>query len=357
MAGEGGQPMEQDTKQAAGVVLARLSAVVVGEGIAHERMVLFPLFAEDGDGSSREAFDYRTIEEAIAEGWVEVSEQPAATVPELVLWNKSTAIVLVLDGEEIVGGRQNRIVNVTFLVGAGAKATLPVSCVEHGRWHEVSPRFAPGEVSYFSLKREKHEQVRANLRASGQPMADQSAIWGRLAERHAAARTDSATGAMDDLYKKREEALAGYARAFAYVVGAVGMIVALDGGIAGAEIFDQSRTAAALWPKLVRSYALDAPDGSGGALVEHGGAVGFLARTQGARCEVYPSLALGEDVRLEGDGVIGAALVYRSVPVHIGLFRTRDGSASGRGGMVAASLRRRFRSRPTGRGQATGDER
>ena len=42
--------------------------------------------------------------------------------------------VLLYDGEELVGAKQNRILNVSVLVGAGAKMPIPVSCVEQGRW-------------------------------------------------------------------------------------------------------------------------------------------------------------------------------------------------------------------------------
>ncbi|MBI3979577.1 MAG: hypothetical protein HY331_15450 [Chloroflexi bacterium] len=62
----------------------------------------------------------------------------------------------------------------------------------------------------------------------------------------------------------------------------------------------------------------------------------FLNRAHGARCEVFPSLALGEDVRLDGDGVVGSALVYQDIPVHVGLFRVR-GNASLTGERIASA--------------------
>jgi len=320
-----------------------VQALTVGEGKRYGGMVVFPVFPKEGSPRAGEALDYRTLDEAVREGWVEVTEQPAATVPELVLRNVGGRMVLVIDGEEIVGGKQNRIVNAAFLVAPGSKVTLPVTCVEHGRWHDISPRFAPGEVTFFSLKREKHEQVRANLRRTGRPVADQMAVWDHLAERHKVARTESPTGAMRDLYSRSEEGLGGYERAFPYVSGAVGMIVALGGRMAGADFFDQPQTASVLWRKLVRSYALDALQGGSGAEVDHWRALRLLARTRGARTDVFPSLALGEDVRLQGDGVVGSALVYEGTPVYVNLFRIhRNGTADSGGRMVKSSARHRF---------------
>jgi len=134
-------------------------------------------------------------------------------------------------------------------------------------------------------------------------------------------------------------------------------VAGVNGTIAGADVFDQPRTAAILWSKLVRSYAMDAIDQGPAAPVDHAQAMQFLARSQDARCEVFPSLALGEEVQLEGHGVVGAALVCRSTPVHIGLFRadirvrderhtssTRMSSASQAGGGSTPNSKRDERS-------------
>jgi hypothetical protein len=149
---------------------------------------------------------------------------------------------------------------------------------------------------------------------------------------------------MRDHYRSREETLAGFERAFPSVEGATGLVVALNGHIAGADLFDQPRTARVFWPKLVRSYALDAMEGSSGAPVSRDRAVRLLERTRGARCEVFPSLALGDDVRLEGEGVVGSALVYQETAVHVSLFRIRGDEASRGGSIARASTRRWFHS-------------
>jgi hypothetical protein len=333
--------METKGRESSGQsVLERLGQLEVREGISHDKMAVFPIFEREAKAAPLE---YRTLGEAIAEGWAEVTEQPSATVPELVLWNRGKLMVLVLDGEEIVGGRQNRIANASFLVGAGTKVSLPVSCVEHGRWHESSPRFASGEVSYNSLKREKHHQVVASLRATGRPVADQGAVWDSVAERQERHQVESPTGAMRDIYRDSEQALADYERAFAYVPEAIGLVVGLGDEVVGADLFDQPRTARTLWPKLVRSYALDAFEGKRKASVDRDRAGQLLTRARDSRSEVFPSLALGEDVRLEGAGVVGSALVYRDTPVHASLFGGRASDASQRGQIARASTRRGLR--------------
>ncbi len=324
------------------VVQDWLGRLEVGEGKADDRMTLFPVFG----GQAAEGLSYRTLAEAMAEGWAEVSERAAASVPELVLANRGKVMLFVLAGEEIVGGKQNRIVNASFLVDAGARVTLPVTCVERGRWHGTSPHFAPGEASYLSLRRAQQSQVRASLEMCSRPAADQGATWQELDTRHLAAGSRSATGAMHDLYSLREDQLAACERAFPYVERAIGLIVAVNGHVAGADLFDQSRTAAALWHRLLRSYALDALEGEPATPVEHSRAVRLLERARGARAETFPSLALGEDVRLEGEGVAGAALVYQGTPVHVSLFRIHGPARKGDDPHLArASLRRSLQER------------
>jgi hypothetical protein len=313
--------MGQATKgspDAAQVLLDRLGHLSVGEGIVYDRMVLFPLFPAAND--HQEVLDYRTLEQAIADGSVKVTERASASVPELTLQNAGGTMVLIFDGEEIIGGQQNRVVNTTFLVAAETTMDLPVSCVERGRWHRTSATFASGESGYYALRMAKHQQVTENLRLAGRPLADQGEIWEEVALKEESTGSHSLTGAMHEMYETRAADLGTYQEHFAYVPGALGLLVALNGHLAGGDVFDQPGTAEALWQKLVRSYALDAFEGEPGEAVTREQALEVLEHARSARCEIYPSLALGEDVRFEGEGVVGGGLVYQERPVHVNLF-------------------------------------
>jgi hypothetical protein len=320
------------------IVDGYLGSLKVGEGVDFGHMVLFPVFGQGESGLS-----YLVLSEALTSGAVEVRERPSASVPELWLVNRSDAMVLVMDGEEVAGGKQNRIVNASFLIAPRSEVGLPVSCVEHGRWHDVAPNFGVGEAAFFSLKQAKEEQVRASLRETGRPVADQGAVWEAVAEKQRRAGTRSSTGAMNDIYQERAKGLDDYERAFGPMEGAVGMAVALSGRMVGADLFDQPATASKLWCKLVRSYAMDALDGEPSTPVGRERAERLLKRLVGARVEAFPSLALGQDVRLEGEGAMGSALVFKETVVHMGIFRThRRQGQGGYSGMARSSVRRRI---------------
>jgi ARG and Rhodanese-Phosphatase-superfamily-associated Protein domain len=46
-----------------------------------------------------------------------------------------------MEGEEVVGAKQNRTINLSILVPAQAEVIAPVTCVEAGRWHARSAQF------------------------------------------------------------------------------------------------------------------------------------------------------------------------------------------------------------------------
>ena len=79
--------------------------------------------------------EYLLLDEALNQNAIEIVEKDAdGSVPELRVNNKSNKMVLILDGEELVGAKQNRIVNTTILVQGNTTVIIPVSCAEHGRW-------------------------------------------------------------------------------------------------------------------------------------------------------------------------------------------------------------------------------
>ena len=127
----------------------------VGDPIRHEALSIFPLFSE----SSSEV-EYRLSDAALADASLLVEEiSEGGSVPELLVENNGDVRVLFLEGEELVGAKQNRILNTSVLVAAHTKIKIPVSCVEQGRWGYKSHHFgSSGSHSPSKLRR------RSNLR-------------------------------------------------------------------------------------------------------------------------------------------------------------------------------------------------
>ena len=111
------------------VIKEYLEKAKVGRKQVYKNMAVFPLLSDYSLIS-----DYILLDEALGSGLIEVTEvDNHGAVPNLKVHNKSPRMVLILDGEELVGAKQNRIVNTTILIGANATVVIPVSCVEQGR--------------------------------------------------------------------------------------------------------------------------------------------------------------------------------------------------------------------------------
>jgi len=297
------------------VLLERLEALWVGHPVTNGAVTIFPL-----TGGRQGQIEYVLMDEAVKAGHFAVRELPTPTVPELLAVNSSPTPVLLLDGEVLVGGWQHRTLNSTVFAPRG-ETVLPVSCVEHGRWEYVAKQFSASESSYLGLRAARTAQVHTSLKSSGKHVSNQAAVWQSIQQQQLATGVKSATGAMSDIYVSRRDAIAAFERALPYPDGAVGVIVAIGGRIVSLELVDSPRTMRKLWGKLVRASAVDALSSPVGSPVDIKRAVRMLHRARLAQFEWYRTPGIGEDVRVVGNGVMGAALLHDGIVVHAALFR------------------------------------
>ncbi|HSB77481.1 MAG TPA: DUF6569 family protein, partial [Candidatus Methylomirabilis sp.] len=232
-----------------------LEALPFGAPQHHGHLTVFPLLHP----TPRVPF-YLTLDEALAQGTVQVTEVPrGGHVPELLLVNQGDRPILLIDGEELVGAKQNRVLNLTLLAPAHSELVIPVSCVEQGRWHPVSGTFASSPRVQFSAGRAtKVASVSQCLASEGRAVSDQGEVWGDIAMKARRMGVASETGAMADLFEHAGAQIEAYVRAFLPLPEQTGAIFALEGKVVGLELFFSPDTLAKLLPKLVRSYALDA---------------------------------------------------------------------------------------------------
>ena len=119
------------------VIKNYLEQLKVGRKQSYKNLALYPILSKYSSG-----LEYLLLDEALSENLMEIVELDSdGSVPELKVVNKSPKMILILDGEELVGAKQNRIVNTTILVQRNSTLVIPVSCVEHGRWSYDSPTF------------------------------------------------------------------------------------------------------------------------------------------------------------------------------------------------------------------------
>ena len=237
------------------VVLDYLASLELGELRVFENMGVIPLFSPSRGGPL-----YLTLKEALEEGVLAVGEvEEEGSVPELKVENRGERPVLLLDGEELHGAKQNRVLNTTILVPAKAELIIPVSCTEAGRWHYTSRYLEEsGALLAASVRSSNVRAVSRNLMACQEYRSDQGEVWegiDRLAQK---ARVSSPTQAMRDIYVARMKELEEYLQAFPCHDKQRGLLVLINGKAVGMDVLSRTSAYRTLHPKLLKSYALEA---------------------------------------------------------------------------------------------------
>ena len=302
------------------VIKNYLEQLKVGRKQSHKNLALYPLLS-----TYSLDLEYLMLDEALSENLIEIVEKDSdGSVPELKVMNKSPKMILILDGEELVGAKQNRIVNTTILVQGNATIVIPVSCVEHGRWSYDTPQFqSKKRMMSSNLRAMKSEQVNFSVRESGEFRSDQSAIWDGIAEKANRMGAPSPTGAMAAMYDKERLTIEEYVKPFRLITSQVGAIFMINGKVAGMDAFGKPGTFSEVFKKLLESYALDAidwydPNQESKALKSE--VTKFQKAALATDVESHPAVGLGTDFRLESRKIIGFSLALDAQLIHISIF-------------------------------------
>lgn len=306
--------------------------VQLGEPAEHRGIVVAPLFPRRDPVA-----EYITLDEALPRGLRVREVDEAGSVPELVVENPLEERVLLYDGEELLGAKQNRILNVTVLVEAETSLHIPVSCVEEGRWRRESALFAAAmNISHTELRRRKAETQAARPLARG---IAQGEVWDAVREKAVRMAVYAPTGATRDLYRAYERDLRALEDAFPAEPGQCGAILGLGGDLC-LDYVSRPDAFARLWPKLRAGYLLDALERLDREATEPRQIEAFLRAIDGSSPRRQPSAGLGEDVRLRNEGIIGSGLELEGELVQLSAFTSRDGGRRAFGRIARPSRRR-----------------
>jgi hypothetical protein len=288
----------------------------IGEPVEHRGIVVAPLFPRRDPVAA-----YLALDEALARGLRIAETSESGSVPELVVENPLAERVLLYDGEELVGAKQNRILNVSVLVEAKSALTIPVSCVEQGRWSRRSAHFgAASHISHAELRRRKAETQAARPLARG---VAQGEVWDAVRDKSLRMSVTSDTGAASDIHRAYERDIRALEDAFPAQPGQCGAILGLGGDLC-LDAVSRPDVFARLWPKLRAGYLLDALERLDGKPTESESVKAFVGAIGSALTTRGPSAGLGEDVRLRGERVLGSGLELDAELVQLSAFSSED---------------------------------
>ena len=235
-----------------------VQALRVGEPDVAGPLAVFPVFARPC------RLEFRSFAEAAALG-ATVHETDPASVNDVVVHNPLPVPVLLYEGEQVQGAQQDRTLDISVLVPAGARVTVPVSCVEVGRWdgHRHAEPFSPAsQAAYPELRRAKSRAAAMSGRA------DQHEVWSLVedkAERHG---VRSGSGSMKDVFTARNSDVEALAGGIERHDGQIGAVAVIGCEVCVADVIGRSDVFAALHASLVSGYALDAIERADGEVAD-----------------------------------------------------------------------------------------
>lgn len=290
----------------------------LGAPISFDNLTIFPVL---GDATAR-ADAFITLDAGLRSGKVKVTELDAngharalrpnrrtnseAEVNRLAVTNSSGKKLILIAGEMVIGGKQDRIVGHDCIIEAtGQPVPIDVFCVEHGRWsgesafgRNTTRTSGGGQVAGAgggasrAMAPPMAVMALPKVRGQAQATRSQSEVWNKVAETVTVNGAKSSTGDLKSVYQDQRvnRQLDDYERALKHKLSAnnvVGIVAAVNGRLISADVFANHALFQAYWPKMLKSYALEAvstPDTDKQA-VERRDAEAFLARVQGTSAD------------------------------------------------------------------------
>jgi hypothetical protein len=272
---------------------------IVMPPVYHRNLALFAVRRADASGTD----DYLTLDEGLKSGLVEVREVganppplvrprpprepfegldqgsarslPAERLPQqerqtlggdvnrLMLINRSDRKLLLLAGEMVIGGKQDRIVQKDAIVPPSDKPkVIEVFCVEHGRWSGADSRFTAAALPSAGGGGLGGGIADPTVRGAAQAKNEQQAVWEEVGKKNSQLGTAPQT-----TYQAARSSSANLAEQRAYLADlegkmlgkdVVGVIVAVNGKLIWMDLFSSQPLFSKYWPKLLQSYILEA---------------------------------------------------------------------------------------------------
>ena len=306
------------------IISSFISQIRLGEVQTFQNMQVVPLFSDQ-----KEELVYWTLKEALDKGQLLIQEiSSGGSVPELKVINQGDIPVLLLDGEEVAGAKQNRVLNTTILVKEKSEIVIPVSCTEKGRWSYRTKHFYDsGVVSPSFMRAKRASAVNVSLERNQTYCSDQGAVWNDVEYLRGQMKVESPTGAMRDVFEQKRETLEDYIKAFNTVPLQNGILVLVDGEIAGCDIVSRTDVFGKMFSKLIKSYAMDSLIRDRRKITISSNPLGeaahFLEEIKHCEEKRYFSPGWGADYRFEGPDKVGSVLVVENQVIHMAFFKTR----------------------------------
>ncbi len=254
--------------------------------------------------------DLMTLKKGFELDLVNVKECEQSTVNTIIVENKSVVPLLLIDGEEIVGGDQNRIIDATILIAPQSEKKIPVDCTEHGRWGYKSEFKQSAHIANYRTRLAKHHAYRNNDSV-------QQAVWDSINDLEMSRSFSSPTQAMSESYENAKADLNEFLDAFNIVDGQSGIAVLVDGEIKGFEVFLNSEIYKEYHEKILKSYLINAEVNDDVFAINTDAIKSMIEDALSDEFEEVKNIGLESRFEFKNESGVGSAYTYKNELIHM----------------------------------------
>lgn len=219
--------------------------IKVTEKQCYKNINVFPLISNE-----KSNFDFLDLKTGLDMGIVKVEELYKETVSKIAITNNSIAPLLIIDGEEIKGSLQNRIISKTILIAPNKKEEIDVNCSEKGRWSYKSEFNHSNYFANLNTRRIKLDKEIKNQKT-------QDVVWNSIKQVETDNKTLSKTSALRDSYEMTKKMQKEYLNEFSLVKNQVGVIIAIGNEVVLIEIINDSKIYKKYHEMIIKSVIID----------------------------------------------------------------------------------------------------
>lgn len=278
----------------------------------HNNLTIIPL---KSDGSN--ITDILSLKKGLDLGLVEVMECEPEEVNAVMVKNNAVTPLLLIDGEEILGAKQNRIMNHSIIIPAKTTMKVSVSCTERGRWSYKNNKEEFSVSEYFATSDTRRAKSKLY-----EPRARQRVVWDSIDELESRGEYRSKTSAMNDNYKNLNQNQEEYLAHFPILNGQTGIIAIIDNEVRGIEIFNNPEIYMQYHEKIIKSYIVDSLNGNiHKNTINKKEIIEILKNISESVFTKNDTIGLGESVKFSNNYGSGSALIYDDEIVHMPYFK------------------------------------
>ena len=277
----------------------------------HENMAIIPLKTE------RCYIDIMTLKKGLELELVEVKECEVSQVNTLIVKNHAVTPLILVDGDEVVGGDQNRIVNATILIEGKSEMAIPVSCTEKGRWGYKSEFKTSQYIANYNTRRAKEH-------ASRNSSSFQDVIWSSINDLEVENSFASPTSAMEESYENLKIDHSKITNEFEIVDGQTGVLVMHNGEIKGFELFLNPEIYKHYHEKILKSYLIDSKIENATFSINIDAAKEVISKACNSTFSKKQNMGLEDRYEFENDEGIGTLYTFKKHIVHWSYFKKEE---------------------------------